>query len=51
MSVDQNVFQTGVNLSIDEAKGRFQEGRKSLKYLLDNYEKVVEGEATMFEGI
>lgn len=43
MTGDQGVFKTGQNLSIDEAKARFKEGRKSLKYLLDNYDKVVEG--------
>jgi len=43
MSVDQDVFKTGQSLSTDEAKSRFKEGRKSLKYLLDNYDKVVEG--------
>lgn len=43
MTSDQDVFKTGKSLSIDEAKTRFKEGRKSLKYLLDNYDKVVEG--------
>ena len=43
MSVEQNIFKTGQNLGVDEAKARFQEGRKSLEYLLDNYEKIVEG--------
>ena len=43
MSVEQDVFKTGQNLSIEDAKSRFKEGRKSLQYLLDNYDKVVEG--------
>lgn len=43
MSVEPNVFTSGKNLGVEEAKARFQEGRKSLKYLLDNYDKVVEG--------
>lgn len=43
MSSDQDVFKTGQALSVDDAKARFKEGRKSLKYLLDNYDKVVEG--------
>ena len=43
MTSDQNVFQTGKSLSIDEAKSRFKEGRKSLKYLLDNWNEVEGG--------
>lgn len=43
MTNDQNIFKTGQSMSVDEAKARFREGRKSLKYLLDNYDKVVEG--------
>lgn len=43
LSVEQDVFKTGQNLSTQDAKSRFQEGRKSLQYLLDNYDKIVEG--------
>ena len=41
MDSDQKVFSVGKNLGIPESKERFQEARKSLLYLIDNYDQIV----------
>lgn len=43
MKSDQNVFKVGKDLTDEEALARFNEGRKSLKYLLDNFDQICTG--------
>ncbi len=43
MKSDQTVFTPGKELTVDEAKARFQEGQASLEYLLKNYDEICEG--------
>uniref|UniRef100_A0A7R9ZSG4 Uncharacterized protein n=2 Tax=Craspedostauros australis TaxID=1486917 RepID=A0A7R9ZSG4_9STRA len=43
MKNTQTVFKVGTQLTLPEAKDRFREGRKSMQYLLDNYDEVCEG--------
>ena len=38
----QDVFQVGKELTVEQARKRFQEGQQSLDYLLDHWEEVVE---------
>jgi len=39
----QKVFKPGQALGVDAAKARFEEGRASLKYLIDNYDEIQKG--------
>ena len=43
MKSDQTVFEVGRDLTPDEARSRFREGRDSLEYLLENYDAICEG--------
>eukprot|EP00531_Pseudo-nitzschia_arenysensis_P010996 CAMPEP_0116135228 /NCGR_PEP_ID=MMETSP0329-20121206/11080_1 /TAXON_ID=697910 /ORGANISM="Pseudo-nitzschia arenysensis, Strain B593" /LENGTH=216 /DNA_ID=CAMNT_0003630017 /DNA_START=105 /DNA_END=755 /DNA_ORIENTATION=+ len=43
MKSDQTVFTPGKDLTVDEAKARFQVGQTSLDYLLKNYDEICEG--------
>ena len=43
MKSDQTVFTAGKDLTIEEAKARFQEGQASLDYLLAHYDEICEG--------
>lgn len=38
----QTVFEVGKDLTVEQARNRFQEGQKSLAYLLDHWDDVVE---------
>lgn len=43
MQNNQNVFKVGESLSITEAKSRFEEGRRSLDNLIQNYDEIARG--------
>ncbi|KAG7342586.1 hypothetical protein IV203_017828 [Nitzschia inconspicua] len=41
MQDTQTVFQVGKDLTLDQAIDRFQQGRQSLRYLIDNYDDII----------
>ena len=36
----EKVFEVGVAMGVEEAKARFQEARKTLNYMIDNYDDI-----------
>jgi len=39
----EKIFIAGENVGVEQARARFQEARKTLDYLLDNYDEICKG--------